>query len=197
MLAAGLALTASCSWPCTRRAWATTPASYRKFGAMPESGSDFVTAPELYAAVWPDAGRAGGRGPGAHRHRTRSGSSAQASGALALQLLRWRWASRCSATPSSICRAACARASRRVLAAHAPQSALGWMRCPRRCEGVVVGNEVLDAMPVQLLARHGGAKGRLARARCGAGRAKAHFAWPDRPTDLRPPAGQWKARTTT
>ncbi len=33
------------------------------------------------------------------------------------------------------------------------------MRCPKKFSGVVVGNEVLDAMPVQLLARHGGQQG--------------------------------------
>ena len=32
------------------------------------------------------------------------------------------------------------------------------MRCPKSSGWRVVGNEVLDAMPVQLLARHGGGR---------------------------------------
>ena len=48
--------------------------------------------------------------------------------------------------------------------------------------GVIVGNEVLDAMPVQLLQRRAGAwfeRGVVLRG--------GAFAWEDRPTELRPP----------
>jgi SAM-dependent MidA family methyltransferase len=48
--------------------------------------------------------------------------------------------------------------------------------------GVVVGNEVLDAMPVQLLARRGGQWFERGVVRQGEG-----FGWDDRPTGLRPP----------
>jgi SAM-dependent MidA family methyltransferase len=48
--------------------------------------------------------------------------------------------------------------------------------------GVVVGNEVLDAMPVQLLVRKGGQWHERGVMRQGDG-----FAWADRPTALRPP----------
>ena len=82
---------------------------FHQIGAMP-AGRDFVTAPELIAPVRPDAGRAGGRGAGAHWHR-RSLGVWRRLGALALQLLD-ALGDRCSATPSSICRAACAPASR-------------------------------------------------------------------------------------
>ena len=54
---------------------------------------------------------------------------------------------------------------------------------PPALQGVVVGNEVLDAMPVQLLARVGGAWFERGVVADGAG----GFAWRDRPTDLRPP----------
>ena len=62
---------------------------------------------------------------------------------------------------------------------------------PERIEGVVVGNEVLDAMPVQLLARHGGAENgtwheRGVAVEPGDG-GEPRFAWEDRPTALRPP----------
>ena len=44
------------------------------------------------------------------------------------------------------------------LMAHAHK--LRWVDAlPEKFSGVVVGNEVLDAMPVQLLARHGGQQG--------------------------------------
>jgi SAM-dependent MidA family methyltransferase len=49
-------------------------------------------------------------------------------------------------------------------------------------QGVVVGNEVLDAMPVKLLARIAGTWHER-----GVGLVDGHLAWADRPTDLRPP----------
>ena len=55
---------------------------------------------------------------------------------------------------------------------------------PEQMHGVVVGNEVLDAMPVKMLARTGGEwheRGVVWDA------ASAGFAWQDRPTELRPP----------
>ena len=61
---------------------------------------------------------------------------------------------------------------------------------PAQMQGVVVGNEVLDAMPVKLLARLQGVwheRGVVWDA------DRAGFAWQDRPTELRPPddvAGQ-------
>ncbi len=57
--------------------------------------------------------------------------------------------------------------------------------------GVVVGNEVLDAMPVQLLVRTAGQWLERGVVRQGDG-----FAWADRPTDLRPPV-EVAGRTTT
>ena len=53
---------------------------------------------------------------------------------------------------------------------------------PDAMSGVLIGNEVLDAMPVQLLARVGGAwyeRGVVA--------GEAGFTWSDRPSRLRPP----------
>ncbi|MEY3125483.1 MAG: hypothetical protein RLZZ573_2003, partial [Pseudomonadota bacterium] len=57
---------------------------------------------------------------------------------------------------------------------------------PAALRGVVVGNEVLDAMPVQLLARVNGVwheRGVV----CAGSDSPADFLWQDRPTDLRPP----------
>jgi SAM-dependent MidA family methyltransferase len=53
---------------------------------------------------------------------------------------------------------------------------------PKAIEGVVVGNEVLDAMPVHLLQRKDGVWHERGVVSAGQG-----FAWQDRPTDLRPP----------
>jgi SAM-dependent MidA family methyltransferase len=57
---------------------------------------------------------------------------------------------------------------------------------PAALQGVVVGNEVLDAMPVKLLARHGGQHGGVWHER-GVVLEGDALAWADRPTDLRPP----------
>jgi len=54
---------------------------------------------------------------------------------------------------------------------------------PQRIEGVVVGNEVLDAMPVKLLHRVKGVWHERGVVRAAGGA----LAWEDRPTDLRPP----------
>jgi SAM-dependent MidA family methyltransferase len=61
---------------------------------------------------------------------------------------------------------------------------------PETMRGVVVGNEVLDAMPVKLLARVGGEwheRGVVWAGRDDGNTADQAFAWQDRPTDLRPP----------
>ena len=70
-----------------------------------------------------------------------------------------------------------------TLKAHATR--VHWVsRLPARMRGVVVGNEVLDAMPVKILARVGGVwheRGVVWDA------AADGFAWQDRATELRPP----------
>ena len=63
---------------------------------------------------------------------------------------------------------------------------------PDTLQGVVIGNEVLDAMPVTLLVRSGGAwheRGVACAPRAGAAPAPdaPTFCWQDRPTLLRPP----------
>ena len=55
---------------------------------------------------------------------------------------------------------------------------------PAQMQGVVVGNEVLDAMPVKLLAR---VKGAWHERGVVWDTDHARFAWQDRPTELRPP----------
>ena len=58
---------------------------------------------------------------------------------------------------------------------------------PAQMQGVVLGNEVLDAMPVKLLARIKGAWFERGVALADADADPPTLAWADRPTDLRPP----------
>jgi SAM-dependent MidA family methyltransferase len=161
----------------------------RKFGAMPGSGSDFVTAPEMtplfgqclalqvaqaLAASATDEIWEFGAGSGALAQQLLGALQDQVKHYVIVELsgeLRAR--------------------QQAALAAHAGK--LRWIeRLPERIEAVVLGNEVLDAMPVKLLVRLGGhwhERGvRLAeplpRELAPSQRA---LAWDDRPSSLRPP----------
>jgi len=151
----------------------------RKFGRMPASGSDFVTAPELtplfgrtlavqVAEAFDQTGT---------RELWEFGAG---TGALALQLLdalgdrveRYRIVDLSGTLRER---------QQQTLAPHAAK--LEWLsELPEEMRGVVVGNEVLDAMPVQLLVRSAGRWHERGVVRQGDG-----FAWADRPTELRPP----------
>ena len=151
-----------------------------KFGKMPSSGSDFVTAPELtplfgqtLAAQLAEA-------------LERTGTDAlwefgAGSGALALQLL--------DALGERVARYRIVELSgtlqarqREALARHAAK--VEWLsELPDAMHGVVIGNEVLDAMPVRLLARVAGRWFERGVVRQGEG----GLGWEDRPTELRPP----------
>ncbi len=151
----------------------------RLFGTLPSSGSDFVTAPELS----PVFGRT------LARQVAQALDVAQAdevfefgagSGALASQLLetlgqRVRQYSIVDLSGTLRERQA------QTLAAWGDQ--VRWLdTLPEQMHGVVVGNEVLDAMPVQLL--HWDGTHWFERGVTAAGET---LAWSDRPTDLRPP----------
>ena len=151
----------------------------RKFGRMPSSGSDFVTAPELT----PLFGRALAVQVAEALEKTGTDEVWEfgaGSGALALQLL--------DALGDRVARYRIVDLSgtlrerqQQTLARHAAR--LEWLsELPESMNGVVVGNEVLDAMPVQLLARAGGRWFERGVVAHGDG-----FAWSDRPTELRPP----------
>ena len=155
-----------------------------KFGAMPQSGSDFVTAPELtplcgqtLAAQVADAL--------AHTGTHEVWEFGAGSGALALQLLDALGDQVQRYTIVDLSGSLRARQQTK-LAAHAHK--LRWVDAlPDQFSGVVVGNEVLDAMPVQLLARHGGQQGGVWHERGVVVAGDGRFAWADRATDLRPP----------
>lgn len=154
----------------------------RKFGTLPSSGSDFVTAPELS----PLFGRA--LAVQVRQALQATGTSevwefGAGTGALAHQLL--------AALGDEVERYTIVDLSGELrerqqhsLQACAPR--VQWAsELPARLSGVVVGNEVLDAMPVKLLARVDGVWHE--RGVVWSGDTAAPLAWRDRPTDLRPP----------
>lgn len=151
----------------------------RVFGTMPASGSDFVTAPELS----PLFGRTLARQLG------QALTAAQAdevfefgagSGALALQLLDALGDQVRCYTIIDLSGTLRQQQSQ-TLAAHATK--VRWLdKLPEQLHGVVVGNEVLDAMPVQLL--HWDGQNWWER---GVALAHGTLTWADRPTELRPP----------
>ena len=153
--------------------------SLRKFGLTPETGSDFATAPEMSK----------------HFGHTLAHQVAEAlqvtgtdevwefgagSGALALQLLDSLGDSVKRYTIVDLSGSLRER-QQETLKAHAHK--VQWVDAlPEQLSGVVVGNEVLDAMPVQLLVRKSG----VWHERGVVWRADA-LQWEDRVTDLRPP----------
>ncbi|MEP7302686.1 MAG: SAM-dependent methyltransferase [Caldimonas sp.] len=164
----------------------------RVVGRMPETGSDFVTAPELS----PLFGRALARQVGEALEASGSDEVWEfgaGSGALAAELLR-ALGSRVRRYSIVELSAPLRERQRQVLRDFGDRVA--WLDAlPAAMHGVVVGNEVLDAMPVDLLHFDGAAwfeRGVVQPAEAGP------FAWGDRPTALRPPldAG-FPAGTTT
>lgn len=155
-----------------------------KFGAMPDSGSDFVTAPELT----PLFGQTLAVQVGQALAQTGTGEVWEfgaGSGALALQLLDALGDQVQRYTIVDLSGSLRARQQAK-LAAHAHK--VRWVDAlPETFSGVVVGNEVLDAMPVQLLARHGGQQAGVWHERGVVLADDGSFAWADRPTHLRPP----------
>ena len=151
----------------------------RQFGTLPSSGSDFVTAPELSPLFGQALARQVAQALAA------CGSDevwefGAGSGALALQLL--------DALGDTVRRytivdlsGALRERQRETLQRHAGR--VQWVdTLPEVMRGVVVGNEVLDAMPVQLLHFDGAQwfeRGVVLQGDV--------LAFADRPTPLRPP----------
>ncbi|MFH7042349.1 class I SAM-dependent methyltransferase [Paucibacter sp. JuS9] len=151
----------------------------RKFGLMPESGSDFVTAPELS----PLFGRALAHQVAQALDATGTDTVWEfgaGSGALAEQLLRALGDKLAHYRIVDLSGSLRQRQAERL----APWAhKIEWLdRLPDVMEGVIVGNEVLDAMPVQLL--HYDGSRWLER---GVVASDAGFGWSDRPTDAKPP----------
>lgn len=151
----------------------------RQFGVLPQSGSDFVTAPELSPLF--------GRALAVQvRQGLQASGSAQVwefgggSGALAEQLLEALGDAVARYTIVEVSGALAAR-QRERLARFGDRVA--WAHAlPERLEGVVVGNEVLDAMPARLLAFDG-----VQWLERGVVREGEGLAFAERPTTLAPP----------
>jgi SAM-dependent MidA family methyltransferase len=162
----------------------------RKLGLMPASGSDFATAPE----ITPLFGRALAVQVGQALAQTQTREVWEfgaGSGALALQLLDALGEQLERYTIVDLSGALRAR-QQQTLQKFGDR--VRWVsELPAVMRGVVVGNEVLDAMPVKLLARIAGVwheRGvavltpTLSR---GEREQQPGFIWQDRPTELRPP----------
>ncbi|HEY4959116.1 MAG TPA: SAM-dependent methyltransferase [Caldimonas sp.] len=151
-------------------------------GRMPSSGSDFVTAPELsplfaqaLARQVAQALEAGGC--------DEVWEFGAGSGALAAQLMA---ALGDRVRRYSIVEVSAPLRQRQRAATAAFGARVRWLDAlPATMQGVVVGNEVLDAMPVELIHFDGATW--LERGVVGAA-AGSGFAWGDRPSAKRPPS---------
>jgi SAM-dependent MidA family methyltransferase len=154
----------------------------RKFGHMPQSGSDFVTAPELS----PHFGRALARQVGQALQATGVNEVWEfgaGSGALAGQIIAALDAAGRPLSRYTIVDLSGSLRERQQTRLAAYGERVRWVQAlPDTFSGVVLGNEVLDAMPVQLLARVGGDWQER-----GVVWHEGRLAWADRPTALRPP----------
>ena len=164
----------------------------RKFGKLPgREGSDFVTAPEIsplfaYALARQVA-----------QALAQTGTSeiwefGAGSGTLSGHLLQALHAMGVTVTRYTIVDLSATLAARQQ--AHLAQfgDKVHWaQQWPSAIEGVVIGNEVLDAMPVKLLLRREGSwyeRGVCRTPTPPTDKTEVRpFAWEDRPTALRPP----------
>ncbi len=169
--------------------WGYYARTGRKFGLMPASGSDFVTAPELTPLFGHTLARAIGQAlqASACREVWEFGAG---SGALAEQLL--------DALGEQVDRYHIVELSAELRQRQEQRLArnsakLCWHDVlPQQFNGVIVGNEVLDAMPVQLLHCNGAEWFER-----GVERRGESFVWGDRPTSLRAPFAQELPPATT
>lgn len=156
-----------------------------KFGHLPQSGSDFVTAPELTPLFGQTLARQ------VQQAMQATGTDevwefGAGSGALALQLLDALDAQGCAPGRYTIFDLSGSLRERQAATLSAHARRVRWVsELPAAIEGVVVGNEVLDAMPVRLLHRLGG----VWHERGVALGASGTLVWSDRATDARPPLG--------
>lgn len=168
----------------------------RKFGQMPASGSDFVTAPEMSPLFGHTLATQVAQGLAASGSATVHEFGA-GSGALAEQLL-----DALDGLGVAVAHYRIVELSAHLRARQAQRLArfggrVQWLDAwPERIDGVVIGNEVLDAMPVQLL--HFDGQQWWERGVALAAPDDHRLAWADRPTTLRPPvAGPFLPGTVT
>ena len=159
----------------------------RKFGTLPQSGSDFVTAPELSALFGAALARQLAQALTAS-DTDELWEFGAGSGALAAQLLDALAGMGHAVRRYSIVElsGALRERQRERLAAHG--ATVQWVDAlPDHMLGVVIGNEVLDAMPVQLLEFDGSKWFERGVIVAGDSPSVPAFAWATRPTRLFPP----------
>jgi SAM-dependent MidA family methyltransferase len=158
-----------------------------KFGALPTSGSDFVTAPEL--SPW--FGRTLGRQVAQALKATKTDEVWEfgaGSGALADQVLSWLGSEGISLRRYTIVDVSGVLRDRQQRRLHPWGDLVQWASSlPPQMQGVVLGNEVLDAMPVKLLRRLNGSWHERGVVVHESPDGRSVLAWEDRPTTLRPP----------
>lgn len=158
-----------------------------KFGAMPQSGSDFVTAPELS----PLFGAALAQQVAEALQATGTDEVWEfgaGSGALAHQLLQALQQLGCPVKRYNIMDLSSTLKTRQQTKLAEFGDQVQWLsHWPETMQGVVVGNEVLDAMPVKLLHRIQGVWHERGVVMADLTVNPDGLAWEDRPTALRPP----------
>ena len=163
--------------------WGYYTGTRRKFGLLPQSGSDFVTAPELS----PHFGRAVAAQVAQALEATGTREVWEfgaGSGALAEQVLKALAARGVALARYVIVDLSGSLQARQAERLAAWGTQVQWVQAlPEHMEGVVLGNEVLDAMPVRLLARVDGVWHER-----GVALQDGQPVFEDRPTSERPPA---------
>ena len=158
-----------------------------KFGLMPEGtagqGSDFVTAPELSPLFGATLARQVAQALDA-TGTDEVWEFGAGNGTLAVQLLNALGAQGLAPRRYNIVDLSGMLRARQQTNLLRYADRVRWVdQLPENFEGVVVGNEVLDAMPVQLLCRQGGVwyeRGVILS-------SDGSLAWAERQTQLRPP----------
>jgi SAM-dependent MidA family methyltransferase len=154
----------------------------QKFGLMPQSGSDFVTAPELSPLFGQCLAQQAAQVLQAtdthHIYEFGAGS-----GRLALHICEHLAQHPCRLEQYFIIEISSELRARQQEALKHLGSQVVWLDAlPASMQGVALGNEVLDAMPVKLLTRLAGRWHER-----GVALEDGQFAWRDEVTELRPP----------
>lgn len=153
-----------------------------KFGALPHTGSDFVTAPEISPAFGQllAAQVAEALAKTGTREVWEFGAG---TGALALQILQELQRLGVEMERYTIVDLSGTLRARQQAKLVEHLDKVRWANeLPAQMQGVIVGNEVLDAMPVQIIARVNGQWFER-----GITLEGSELVWANRPTDLRPP----------
>lgn len=153
-----------------------------KFGSMPQSGSDFVTAPELSPVFGQLLAKQVAQAL-THTNTHEIWEFGAGTGTLALQVLDALTTLGIQPARYTIVDLSGTLRARQQQKLAAYANMTHWAdTLPESFCGVVIGNEVLDAMPVQLLVRRQG----IWHER-GVALEQGALVWQDRITDLRPP----------